>query len=59
MRKLLTASLCITSIAVFATALVCVRGGVLPDLRYMAITKLHMVFEDIVLGGILKETGHG
>ena len=29
-------------------------GGVLPDLRY---TKLHMVFEDIVLGGILKERG--
>ncbi len=31
-------------------------GGVLPDLRYMASGK-HLVFEDIVLGGILKERG--
>lgn len=31
-------------------------GGVLPDLRYLAPGK-HIVFEDIVLGGILKERG--
>ena len=31
-------------------------GGVLPDLRYMAPGK-HIVFEDIVLGGILQERG--
>jgi quinohemoprotein ethanol dehydrogenase len=31
-------------------------GGVLPDLRYMAPGK-HIVFEDIVLGGILKSQG--
>jgi PQQ-dependent dehydrogenase (methanol/ethanol family) len=31
-------------------------GGVLPDLRYMVPEK-HLVFEDIVLGGILKDLG--
>ncbi len=31
-------------------------GGVLPDLRYMPQGK-HLVFEDIVLGGILKDRG--
>ncbi len=31
-------------------------GGVIPDLRYLAPGK-HLVFEDIVLGGILKERG--
>ena len=31
-------------------------GGVLPDLRYMAPGK-HLVFEDIVIGGILQERG--
>lgn len=31
-------------------------GGVLPDLRYMAPGK-HIVFEDIVLGGILQARG--
>ena len=31
-------------------------GGVLPDLRYM-VPGTHIVFEDIVLGGILKERG--
>ena len=31
-------------------------GGVLPDLRHMVAGK-HLVFEDIVLGGILKERG--
>lgn len=31
-------------------------GGVLPDLRYMVPGK-HIVFEDIVLGGILQERG--
>ena len=31
-------------------------GGVLPDLRYMASGK-HIVFEDIVLGGILQDRG--
>ncbi len=31
-------------------------GGVLPDLRYLAPGK-HIVFEDIVLGGILQERG--
>ncbi|MDA0978596.1 MAG: PQQ-dependent dehydrogenase, methanol/ethanol family [Proteobacteria bacterium] len=31
-------------------------GGLIPDLRYMAPGK-HIVFEDIVLGGILRERG--
>lgn len=31
-------------------------GGVIPDLRFMVPGK-HIVFEDIVLGGILKERG--
>jgi PQQ-dependent dehydrogenase (methanol/ethanol family) len=31
-------------------------GGVLPDLRYLASGK-HIVFEDIVLGGILQDRG--
>lgn len=31
-------------------------GGVIPDLRYMLPGK-HIVFEDIVLGGILKDRG--
>ncbi len=31
-------------------------GGVLPDLRYLIPGK-HLVFEDIVLGGILKDLG--
>ncbi len=31
-------------------------GGVIPDLRYMA-PGMHLVFEDIVLDGILKERG--
>jgi quinohemoprotein ethanol dehydrogenase len=31
-------------------------GGLLPDLRYLAPGK-HIVFEDIVLGGILEERG--
>lgn len=31
-------------------------GGVIPDLRYMAPGK-HTVFEDIVLGGLLKDKG--
>jgi mono/diheme cytochrome c family protein len=31
-------------------------GGVLPDLRYLAPGK-HLVFEDIVLGGILQDRG--
>ena len=31
-------------------------GGVIPDLRYLVPGK-HLIFEDIVLGGILKDRG--
>ena len=31
-------------------------GGVSPDLRYLVLGK-HLIFEDIVLGGILKDRG--
>ena len=31
-------------------------GGVIPDLRFMGIAK-HNIFNDIVLGGVLKDAG--